>query len=179
MVVGSAWLVSCTPDRSIDRPDGCQVMLDPELYEHACQHGVNGPFSPALAAARLDDAVAPVNAAQRALEVTLPGLVDDDLTSYLRYRPTRDGRHAAFAGVSGQGVPIEFLRGHTRVESTAVVPVDDALACGGMRDVTGVDLIEGEDYVIAIGPTRSDHIVLFIEHVDTFGGEDWDLQCPG
>lgn len=169
---------ACVPDRSVVAVrEDCLEQMDEDIYHHACQHGQLGPYTPAEAVAVSTLALPTGDAAQRVLVVRLPPRdFDPDGRSYLRYAATRTGQHAVFAGEGGRPVAIALLHEGRQLPATPIEPVPDAVRCGGMRDVTGFELVAGDDYVVALGPTNAAELRVFIEHLPTFGHQ-WSDRC--
>lgn len=176
--VVAGWAGCLVPDRPIAIVnEECLEEIDVTVVRHACQHGRLGPYTMVDAVAI--DAIAPptVDAAQRVLAVKLPPIeLDPDGTSYLRYVATRAGQHAVFVGAASRTVSVAIGHAGRQLPLTRIEPVQNPSACGGMLDVTGVELAIGEEYVLVLGPTNAGDLRLFIEHLPTFGKE-WSDRC--
>ncbi|MDX2088059.1 MAG: hypothetical protein SFX73_09420 [Kofleriaceae bacterium] len=179
-----AWLgvlAACAPDRSVVPydDDKCRGVVAGEVYKHACQHGRLGPYAD-VTATHDPDQTALVGGSQRALRVTLPPIEEDAMAiSYFRYKPPRDGQHAVFAGDDGFPIDIAMLHDGTALDGVlleqvqAFTPVRD---CGGMTEVFGFELERNVEYVVQIGPTARTSLMIFVDHLPTFGTA-WVLPC--
>lgn len=169
---------ACVPDRPIAKVDeDCLEQMDDAMYHHACQHGRLGPYTMVDAVAVVSMVLPTVDAAQRVLTVKLPPHdLDPDGISYMRYVATRNGQHAVFAGAEGRPVHVDVRQGDRRLPLTPIEPVPSSAMCGGMLDVTGVELVAGEEYVLALGPTDAAELRMFIENLPTFG-QEWSDRC--
>lgn len=165
---------ACAPDRGLTPIDDCVVPMDEVIYDHACQHGRRGPFQAVTAQASAADAPT-VSVGQRVLTIAMPPASGARL-GYLRYRPTRDGAHAAFSGADGEGVAVRAADPDgAPVRAVTVVPPSQD--CGALRWITGFELAVGVDYLLTIGPTDAAEVRIFIEHLGTFGAPGWEEQC--
>lgn len=179
-----AWLgalAACSPDRTFVPfdDDTCRGVVAGEVYTHACQHGRQGPFANVTATEDANYA-ALIGGSQRALLVTLPPVREGSMaTSYVRYKPPRSGQHAIFAGDDGFDVPIAVLRDGESVDGLllervqAFMPIRE---CGGMSEVFGFELERNTEYLLQIGPTPRTSLMVFADHLPTFG-TSWVLPC--
>lgn len=177
---GCIALTACAPERNFGLlVDECQETMPEKVYDHACQHGELGPFETTYAAPSAEHATGLISGRQRAIDVTVPpAALDSDALSYVLYRPSRDGQHAIFSGTDRVGIEISArLLGGAAVPKVPLRPVSNQARCGGMIEVTGFELTSGQTYLFELGPTVSESVRLFIEHVESFSAR-WSEQCP-
>ncbi len=151
----------------------CVPRLGEPVIAHACNHVMFGEL-PQVVAAEAGDAWPPdVNEIHEAFRVVLRQ-EGSGYGGVVRYHATRNGEHAIFMGPK---VALSF----TRVGSTDPLPVMNTQplsTCDLMTEALVVDFTEDQTHELRFGPHDAEEVVLFIEHLDTFGGDAWGESCP-
>jgi hypothetical protein len=155
--------------------NGCTPELGETVLKHSCQHASIGPFLDVSAAATRELAPAEVSASHKTYRVKLPAEADAEFVTdaWLRYRPTRDGRHVLLVKPS---LDVRVIAADTNVEQLRLHEqvVDD---CPETLEYGFVyELQRGVTYFFGV-LRETDEALLFIEHIGTFGKRAWASTC--
>lgn len=149
----------------------CVPRLGAMPIEHSCLHVERGPLRPVDATPSSEALPPSVSAPHAPYDVFVPG--DGERSGFVAYQALRNGQHVVFLGpdarltvADGNGNPIEALH---------VQPTE---GCAALASAHVVDLERFGTYRLALQPApSSETVVLFVEHVETFGGAAWEESC--
>lgn len=149
-----------------DTEVGCKKSLGERPLVHACTHATNGRFESVIAAPDVDESH-PTNEVHVTYLVELSNL---ERGGYVKFSPSRDGEHLL---LFDQEVDVQLGSGGEVADATFAGPVEDcdALTYGVVYDVSA-----GSTYWLSVAAAQFTPVVLFFEHLQTFGDEAWD-EC--
>jgi Putative metal-binding motif len=149
-------------------PGDCEAVLGEKLVSHSCVHATNGTFVDVLAATTRE--AAPHIDMIHHTYVVQPGAG----VSYVAYSPTRDGEHAFFSN--------QFVALEVRNADSGEAPVslfEGAIdGCDTLVYGVAVTLTRGADYVVSLDAVERPPLLMFVEHLGTFGASAWSKSCP-
>ena len=161
------------PERAAAK--GCTPELGETVLKHSCQHASIGPFLEVSAAATRDLATDDVSSSHKTYRVTLPAQADAEFVTdgWLRYRPTRDGRHVLLVKPS---VDVRLIDADTAVEAPRLHEQSVEGCTETLEHGFVYELERGVTYWLGM-LKESDEALLFIEHIGTFGKRAWASEC--
>jgi MYXO-CTERM domain-containing protein len=143
--------------------------VSPVPVEHACSHATKGTLENAVASP--DPASAPaVDVIHQTYAVELPS--SGAAAGLVSYVASRDGEHLI---LTDRPVPVAVSDGTGRVlPSILSGPVS---GCTRLPYGYAVALSIGQRYTVALGPSSDAPVILFMEHLGTFGEDAWSVRC--
>lgn len=160
--VGSA---SGTSDLSAAAVGDC-AEVDEEEVEHACLHGMAGPFRSVTAS---DSAPPDVSRPHTTYRVQLEALGSGQFGGALSFLPEEAGEYAIYTSAD---VPeIELTHGLEIIPYECSTPVPTTL-CGMLRRLRVADLEAGTPVVLSLAPSEASSFMLVIEHREHAHDED-------
>jgi hypothetical protein len=131
--------------------------------EHACLHGLHGPFRTVTASPGTDAGGADVSARHAAFTIGLPADGAGRHQGAVSYVPDESGDFAFFLGAP---VPLTIVGPDGQpVDIEVDAPVDPA-ECTALTHVRAAELVGGERYTLVFGPSASASALLVVEHAE-------------
>lgn len=157
---------------------GCKLVLSAAPEEHACSHGVHGPFESVVATALDGQHTPSVDEIHVPYIVEFPGSYE---RGWVNYRARRDGQHVVFVDGASE-VHVDLLDEGGEWSSTPVMQVQLTEGCVAYKQAHAVELESGRDYRLVFRRSPSDiagapPIHLFVEHLGSFGHDLLSERC--
>lgn len=151
-----------------DEPECVERTLGQAVVDHACLHGVGGPFEAALPAA--DAAFAPdASRPHTAFELSWPEAVD---RGYLRYDASASGLHAFFVDAASSVTVTDAATG-----AVAATVWTQPAPCASLPHATVVFLDQGTSYLVMLGQWATPPSLLVAEPLVPFGPGAFSRGC--
>jgi MYXO-CTERM domain-containing protein len=147
----------------------CTNVVAPTPVEHACSHATNGKLENAVATPSSESAPA-VDVIHQAYAVELPN--GGAAAGFVSYVASRDGEHLV---LTDRPVPVTVTQSAGQV--LAPIMSGPVSGCARLPHGYAVELALGERYTVALGPDSDDPVILFMEHLGTFGEDSWSVRC--
>lgn len=147
---------------------GCEWQLGDKPAQHSCSHAINGTFEDLAASA--DPASAPAADTIHVTYMVAP--TAGSTQSYLEYTPTRNGEHVIF---TDQTATLQFLGDG----GAPLVPLfaGSVAGCRALKYGVAVELVEGRTYTLSLSNVSAPPLLVFFEHLATFGEQAWAVRC--
>ncbi len=144
----------------------CPQQVGDKPISHACSHTTNGPFENVVASPSSKEAPN-VDAIHVSYLVELPS----DAPGYVVFTPSRDGEHLLLLD---RETPFTVM-----LDSATQTPItSEALpGCETARFGEVYELSARDPYLIRFSPSDHSSVLLFFEHLATFGDGAWQEGC--
>jgi MYXO-CTERM domain-containing protein len=177
LALGASALVGCGGIASESPGDDaeaapCTPVVGLKPVEHACSHARNGSFLNVVAASPGAGVIPSVNKVHATYVVELPE--GGARPGVVHYTTSRDGEHL---------ILVDSEEAEVRIAppgDSPLVPITDGPVSGCEVLPRGLttNLLEEHTYELTIARAPSSPILLFFEHLGTFGGRAWQRRCP-